>query len=115
MTRRTGTLLLGLLWVGFGVLFAAIDEPRAPFGSWWEDARGWVWIAVGIAGVVAAAVGHSRWVLILMGALCGERVTVWVAWAATVRLPPEMWASLLAWVGVMVAVLSVASLPPHRR
>lgn len=113
MNRHVAVAILGLIWVGYGVVFALVDEPRFVLGQHWEDIRGWVWVVVGLLAVGAAVARQTRYVTYLLGGLAGERLVVWalLAEANQWHLPAARWGILLGWVSVQFSVWAVASIP----
>ena len=111
MSRRFAAVILGVLWIGYGVEFIHITELPSPFPGW-EDARGWVWLAVGIATIATISCpGWTRWLLVTMAALVGERLAILGIHMAHAHVVSYYGAETIAWATTIFAVILTASLP----
>ena len=115
MSRRLAAILLGILWIGYGVEFIYIVELPSPFPAW-EDLRGWVWLAVGITIIATTRwPSWTRWLLVVMAALVGERIAILGIHMIHAHVVSYYGGEAISWATTLFAVILAASLPDGRR
>ena len=115
MSRRIAAILLGVLWIGYGVEFIHFVELPSPFPVW-EDLRGWVWLAVGITTITTTRwPSWTRWLLVVMAALAGERLAVLGIHMVHAHVVSYYGAEAISWATTLFAVILTASLPRRRQ